>query len=238
MLKARGLLDRTDSKFVLPARELPALLGPLSRNYALLAAGDRRIARYESLYFDTAELRCFHDHRRGRRPRHKLRIRQYPDRRLCFLEIKTKQSDRRTIKHRLAKPYGDYTIGAREREFIAAHSDLPDDDIWPEVAIGFQRITLLGLASSERVTIDLGLDLARAERSERLTGVAIVEVKQWPLCVRTPVMQLLRGARVRDRSTSKYAAAVIRMHPGIRSNRFRAPMRALERMAAWISYSE
>src|SRR5688572_20051922 len=91
LLGGRELLKRNDAKFCLPMRHLPALLGSVDSYDVLLAAGSP-VARYDTLYFDTAELECFHDHRRGRRHRAKVRIRHYPERELSFFEVKAKSA--------------------------------------------------------------------------------------------------------------------------------------------------
>src|SRR5262245_34239806 len=88
LLADRELLRRIDSKYVLPASGLPELAAGLGDGYAVLRVPTGSVAAYRSLYFDTPDLRSFHDHRRGRRIRHKIRVRHYPDREVSFLEIK------------------------------------------------------------------------------------------------------------------------------------------------------
>jgi hypothetical protein len=60
--------------------------------------------------------------------------------------------------------------------------------------------------------------------------LAVIEVKQSPFCVRTPVMRALQGARLRPRSMSKYSAGLALMRPELRRNRLLPNLRALERM--------
>lgn len=229
MLQARALLRRTDSKFLVPAEMVVWLLAGLSKDYLVLPAGNRNFARYDTVYFDTPELRCFHDHRRGRRPRHKVRIRHYPDRGQTYLEIKTRESSPETHKHRVRRTFGDESFGEPGQRFVAAHSDLPVDRLVPSVRMTFHRMTLLGKFTEERLTVDLGLELD-GDPSGRLSGIAIIEVKQRHLQRRTPVMRALRVHQFRRGSASKYCAALAMTRTGVRSNQIRPLLRAIERI--------
>lgn len=224
LLERRALLSRVDTKFALPVTRLDELLAGLGAHYAALRVASGSLAVYRSLYFDTPDLQCFHDHRRGRRIRHKVRIRHYPDRQLTFLEIKTKRNELVTDKLRLAMPYGEDQLGARERDFLRARIGGLADVLEPEVWVGFRRVTLIGLETHERVTLDLDLDV------EGLAGLAIVEVKQAPFCVRTPVFRALLDAGHREGSVSKYVAALAMSRPELRRNRLLPDLRSLERM--------
>jgi hypothetical protein len=230
LLRRRSLLRRTCSKFLLRADDLPDLLWWLRRDYAVLRAAGRNLASYRTLYFDTPELQCFHDHRRGRRPRHKVRIRHYPDRRLTFFELKTKQSDLITHKRRLDLPYGDSALSERAHDLLRQHAGALDAALDPQVWTNFRRLTLIGLERNERVTIDTDLQIGPAGRVERLGHVAVMEVKQAPFCGRTPVMIVLRAAGLQPISTSKYCTALALTRPGLRLNRLLPGLRAIERM--------
>jgi len=230
LLAQRSLLRRTDSKFLLHEHEVEALLERLNGDYALLYSGDHRIASYKTLYFDTEDLRCFHDHRRGRRARHKIRVRHYLERKLSFLEVKTKRSERFTIKERAEREFGNHELTAADRQFVEAHCNVPSQELAPRVWTNFRRVTLLALESSERVTIDSDLTLRRGDVECKLGGVAIVEVKQQPYCVRTPVMQALRRAGLRPSSASKYCIATAMTHDGLRLSRLRRMLRQVEGM--------
>lgn len=234
MLERSSLLKRTDTKFIVPARVLDPLLERMSGHYAVLWAGDLQVAEYRTLYFDTDELRCFHDHRRGRRARHKVRIRHYPDRQCTYLEIKTKSVDEVTHKHRRRRPYGDSTLDTEGRQFAEKHTGLPGSALDAQVWTNFRRVTLIGLEIDERVTIDIDLDLHVATAPDApvsLGNLAIVEVKQSPFSARTPAMLALRAAGLRPGSASKYCAGIAFTRPGLRVNRLLPTLRAMERYA-------
>lgn len=231
LLARRALLRRTDTKFLGTHDVAAIVLGKLTQSYALL--GD---ARYATLYLDTADLRCFHDHRRGRRIRHKVRIRHYDDRKLTYLEIKSRASDLVTDKERVQLPFETTSLGDAELAFIETHTGIPGSTLAPALWITYRRITLLSLDDNERFTVDTELAVAAADSRHTptvdLKGVVFFEVKQAPLRRDTPVMRRLREVGLRPRSVSKYCAGVIFMDEQVRHNRLRPVTRALGKVRA------
>jgi hypothetical protein len=233
LLDQRALLSRVDSKFVVPVEELEEILAGLDGAYACLRVERGPMAQYHSLYFDTPALQCFHDHRRGRRIRHKVRLRHYPDRSVSFLEVKTKRNEALTVKKRLAVPFGHDRLEDEELAFLRTHVGAIADDLRPQVAINYRRLSLLGVETDERVTIDLGLCVDGGDGdlvAQTLGHLAVIEVKQWPYCVRTPIMRALRGSGHRLLSLSKYIVAMSLMRPELCRNRMQAALRKLERI--------
>jgi hypothetical protein len=231
LIAHRQLLRRIDSKFVVPAGEIGALLGGLGDQYAVMPVPGATWASYGSLYFDTPNLQCFHDHRRGRRVRHKLRIRHYTDRNLSFFEVKTKHNELVTEKRRLELAAGIEQLDTRELAFARAHAGLRlADELVPVARIQFQRLTLLGLSVNERATIDVGLEIVSLGGDRHSLGrVAIVELKQPTLDCGSPIKQRLALGGHREQSLSKYIAAVAHVFPQERKNRLLPDLRALDR---------
>jgi hypothetical protein len=231
LIARRALLHRAETKFTLAAARLPDLLPALARDYAVVRVpSGATIARYASLYFDTGELRCFHDHRRGRRIRHKVRIRHYADRRASFLEVKTRRNERVVDKQRLAIAHGQDRLGGAERAFLRDHVAFADA-LRPHLWIDYRRITLIGAATHERVTIDVDLAAGRLDGTRRGFGPrAVIEVKQAPARACTPVIRALAAAGLRDGSSSKYVTAVALLRPEVRNNRLLPALRAALRI--------
>lgn len=203
----------------------------LTRDYAALRVERGALATYESRYFDTPSFKCFHDHRRGRRPRHKIRIRHYPDRELSYLEVKTKRNEVVTDKRRVAIPFGCGELSGPHLEWLRTQIGELAHALRPAIDIRFQRLSLLGITSNERVTIDLAIQAPGQDAVAALLGrLAIVEVKQAPFCVRTTVMRSLHQHGVRPGRVSKYMAAMSITHPGLARNRLLPDLRDLERM--------
>jgi hypothetical protein len=230
LLRGRELLRRTDTKFLLSEERLEALLARLRESYGVLATGPNTVGTYATEYLDTEELRCFEDHRRGRRLRQKVRVRSYPDRGLSFVEVKSRRSDVWTVKHRRERPLGGGPLCRDERAFVSEHCSFPAEGLEPVVRVHYRRALLLSRETRERVTIDADLSVIRGTQVEKLAGIAIVEVKQPSFRASTPAMRALRACRLRPIALSKYCAAVVLTHEGIRCNRLLPALRQLERM--------
>ncbi|MCA9554323.1 MAG: polyphosphate polymerase domain-containing protein [Myxococcales bacterium] len=231
LLQARALLRRTDTKFVTDVARIPAVLERVGGAYAALWVPGGPIATYRSLYFDSPDLRCFHDHRRSRRLRHKARVRHYPDRGQTFFEVKSKRNDLVTTKHRIEVPYGVERPTEAVLEFLREQLGNLACDLVPTAYVHYRRISLLGVDVNERVTIDFDLEVSTPEGDRHDFGpVAIVEVKQPCLATTTPIMRALAAEGVKRRSLSKYVAAVAVTHPAVRRNRLLPSLRAIERI--------
>jgi len=236
LLARRELLRRVDAKYLVDVARLPELLHELASDYAVLRAGDRSIATYQNLYFDTPELQCFHDHRRGRRIRRKIRIRHYPDRTLSFLEIKIKRGELITDKRRLPIAFASEALATREQSFLEAHAGGLAGELAPILRVDYQRIALVNLDAEERITIDVEITASGEQVPLGCDGVprrfgsaVVVEVKRAPGSrPRTPVMRALAAAGIRECSLSKYCVAVALVRSEVRNNRLRPSLRALE----------
>ena len=235
---------------------MPGLLAPLGAHYAALglaqaaAASEPRAptagspyrasaesgpgAPYRTLYFDTDDLRCFHDHRRGRRIRDKIRIRHYDDRRVSYPEVKSRRNASHTDKHRRQIDYGQDTIDERGRHFLHKHSVVPAEVLRPELWVDYRRLMLIGRDRDERCTFDVALAVStpdRARSAPALDKIVFVEVKQPMVDLSSPVMRGLAAIHQRPRSASKYIFAVTSLHPEVRANRLLPDLRSLHRMA-------
>ena len=230
----RELQRRTESKFVMPAAAAQALLPRLKDDYAVLSAGAASVASYRSLYFDTAELAFFHAQRRGRRVRHKVRIRHYPDRRVSFLEIKLRSGAGSTSKVRRERNYGDNQLGLDDLRFITSNCPV-DQELLPQAWIDYRRVTLINTGTAERVTIDFDLCLSRGSCEVSLHDAAVVEVKQSRLDRDTAAMVALRQSGWRTGPASKYCAGIVLTSPEVRANRLQAGLRALKAVGTWAS---
>lgn len=229
LVERRALQRRIDRKFLLGGRALPPLLSRLRSAYLLLLAGDRVWARYESVYFDTPERELFHAHRRGLRPRYKIRIRHHVDRRLTFLEIKHKERSGRTTKTRLDLAFAADRLTERERRFIEAHAPVAATRLVPCVSISFWRLTLLGRDAHERLTIDRHLQLSDGVRVEELPRLVVAEVKQERHTTAGAIAALL-AQQAREAPVSKYCLGSVLL-ASLPANVFKPTLRAIDRMS-------
>lgn len=230
LVERREMQRRAESKFVMPVAAALALLPSLERDYAVVPAGTAVLAAYRTLYFDTAGLAFFHAHRCGRRIRHKVRIRHYPDRSVSFLEVKTRLRPDLTAKARRPRPYGDSVLNPDDLAFVRAHAAV-GQELFPQAWTGFRRVTLLGTTHDERVTVDLGLRVTTAHGAQSLTDLAVVEVKQPRLDRGSVAMEALRQAGWREGWASKYCVGIALTRPEVRANRLWPELRALQELA-------
>ena len=185
-LDARAeLLRRVDTKYLVAQAELAAVLGELAGDHDVLEIDGRRRFAYRSVYFDTPDLRAFHDHISGERPRFKLRTRSYLDSRLCVFEVKLKTADDETEKRQAEHPADEperLTEEARAlvRETLTEYGVSVPEDLRPVLATEFDRFTLAAREGAARVTVDTGLRLRRLEDGEGReldASLALVETK-------------------------------------------------------------
>jgi len=185
-LDARAeLLQRVDTKYLVARAELAALLRDLSGDHDVLEIDGRRRFAYRSVYFDTPDLRAFHDHVRGERPRFKLRTRSYLDSGLCVFEVKLKTADDETDKRQVPHPPDAPERLTREacslvRDTLTEAGVAVPEDLHPLLATEFDRVTLAAREGGARVTVDTGLRLRRLRDGEACVldaSLALVETK-------------------------------------------------------------
>ncbi len=230
LLARRELLQRTDTKYLLPRRALPELLGCLERDYRVLYAGEQPSALYLTQYLDTPAFRLFHDHRRGKRVRFKVRLRHYPDRSLSYLEVKGKSASGGTRKWRRPLAFLCDQLSPDDLKFVSGQVPLDGSTLAPSLDNQFRRITLVGVELPERITLDMDLRFASGERSHALSGVLVVEVKQPRFSRRSPILQALARCRALPASASKYCVGTMLLRPELRHNRLRPTLARIERV--------
>jgi hypothetical protein len=154
-----ALLDRIDTKYVLPLEYLPRLLAETLDQYRVLSVGGVRLSPYLTQYFDTPEYRLYHAHHSGRTPRYKVRTRRYESTGAEFLEVKRRSPGGRTQKARipLAEEKGQLMDRLGEENLLAVADWVPTDRLRPTIDVRYTRITLVGQRLTERATIDVFL---------------------------------------------------------------------------------
>ncbi len=226
------LLNRTDTKFVLPQTLFEEILPLLDANYKVLEIDHKRMAEYRTLYFDTPDFMFYHHHHNGRPNRYKVRMRKYVDSDLCFLEIKNKKKGR-TIKSRIRIDDFEINLSGESCQFIKEiipHNYHLDTALWNF----FHRITLVNKYDTERLTLDLGLGFSpvikqpaskgKGEEDENvfMGNVIIAEVKQERVNRQSPFIALLKRNGVRPMRMSKYCMGAGLLFEHLKTNRFKS----------------
>lgn len=219
LIAARALQVRKDWKFVFPIHRLADVLAGLPAGLAALWAGDRPVARYDTLYFDTEDRSLFRDHRRGRVRRHKVRYREYPDRQTASFEVKSKDGRGDTHKARLERPFGHPSLDEDVARFVDAHLPGLAPQLGPALSIRFHRLTLVGVDVDERLTLDVGLTFDDGDHVIRLDDVVVAEVKSATGAARTRSLAAFRAVGLRPSAFSKYLVGGSLLWPALASHR-------------------
>jgi hypothetical protein len=224
-----SLMDRVDTKFVLPALSVAGILESLGAEYRVLEVSGRRLSRYSTRYFDTPDLRLYHAHHAGRARRYKVRVRTYVDSEARFLEVKLRTNRGRTTKQRvsLAHDLLDPMQRLEHEALLGIDQALSLRELRESMVVDYTRVTLVRRNAPERITLDLMVRFSRAAESRAYPGVVIAELKQ-ARRVRSPFLDALRAKGVRAGSLSKYCLGITALAPEARTNRFRGALRRLE----------
>jgi len=220
-----ALMERTDHKYIVPVSTARALVDALADTHRILKIDGRRFTSYQSLYFDTIDLRSVQSHVQRRRRRWKVRSRLYVEDGLCRIEVKTKDNKGATIKVMGESDPGRFgTLAGTDRDFVARHlAGYADADVSafvPAAEIDYTRSTLADLDAGTRVTIDWNLSTRTHMGAAWMdSGYVLVETKGPEASSRAD--QVLSEFRIRPQRFSKYVAAASTTTPRIPDNDFR-----------------
>ncbi|MDX9752149.1 MAG: polyphosphate polymerase domain-containing protein, partial [Flavobacteriales bacterium] len=205
-----ALLDRTDTKYVLPAAMLPGVLHELLPEYRLLEVDGVRGTAYRSLYLDTADLRHYHDHHNRRTFRNKVRYREYLGSGLAYLEVKRKTGRGGTDKVRKRITAIPERPDAAQLAFIQKATGRTDE-LRPVLWNTFTRYTLVHRVRAERLTIDVGLRFAWDDQERALGPVVVAELKERRADRGSPFAMAMRARGIRPAGMSKYCVGMLLM---------------------------
>ena len=234
------LMNRIDTKYAVPMSVLPAILEEAQTGYMAQEIDGKRIALYDTMYYDTETLDMYMRHHDRQLVRQKIRVRQYVDSDLTFLEIKRKNNKGRTKKKRIAVPgfdIGAETLGQSKREvwsvedYIAAKSRYTWAELRPCLSTKFHRITLVNKEKTERLTIDMDLVWENIITGEKKTfpELVIIELKR-DGNVPSPMTNIMLHQRVKPLKISKYCIGTALTTPRLKKNRFKDKIRRIEKM--------
>jgi hypothetical protein len=199
------LMDRVDTKYLIPANRVPDLLNMMCGRYRVLEISNKRVSSYSTVYMDTPRYIFFNQHVTGRTGRIKVRFRTYDSTGNTFLEVKKKTKKNRTVKWRIENTLSDDTCNDSAIQFINAHVPFNLEVLKPVLTNSFKRITLAGFDIPERITIDLDLTFASPDgRSIELPLISIVELKSEGLASRSPFSRIIKQISAYPRGFSKY----------------------------------
>lgn len=222
------LMKRMDTKFIVNTKYIPDLLHSLSQDYRILEIGGNRLMTYDSLYYDTTNLKFYLDHHNKRTNRLKIRKRNYVESGITFLEIKQKDNKGITNKYRI--PLDDYTSNLSENGMsFVTKITRQGLDLKQTITNRFNRLTLVGNNRQERVTIDFNLTYNGNSFNNRL---AIIELKQEKLDRSSPLFRQLKVRNIHPYSISKYCIGMATTHPELKQNYFKRKIQTIKKKTA------
>ena len=234
------LMNRIDTKYAVSRTVLPLILEAAKADYYAQEIDGKRIATYDTMYYDTEDLDMYVRHHDRQLVRQKIRVRQYVDSDLTFLEIKRKNNKGRTKKKRISVPGFDIsgsTFGESKRslwsveDFIAAKSRYEWSELSPHLWTKFHRITLVNKAKTERLTIDMDLvwENVISGEKKRFEDLVIIELKR-DGNIPSKMTHIMLDLRVHPLKISKYCIGTALTTPGIKLNRFKSKIRTIVKL--------
>jgi hypothetical protein len=231
-----AMLERLDNKYVVNAAVLRDAAPELARHFDILEIDGRHSFTYATCYFDDDDRRCYFDHHQGRRRRIKVRIRNYLDAGLCFVEVKLKDKRGVTVKKRLPYEPGRFgTLDETATAYVrsAYHGQYSEEfpyELSRVIDMRYVRTTLVAREGGERMTIDSGLRFfSPGSKHAVADDIFIIETKS------------ARGNGIADRvlrarhhhpvkHCSKYCTGIAMLYPGTKHNKFLPALRKLGSM--------
>ena len=242
------LMNRIDTKYAVPMTVLPAILEAAQADYYVQEIDGKRIATYDTMYYDTESLDMYVRHHDRQLVRQKIRVRQYVDSDLTFLEIKRKNNKGRTKKKRIVVPGFDITADTQSvlkhkkkadetvtiEQFIGTQSRYAWDALSPHLWTKFHRITLVNKAKTERLTIDMDLVWDNVVSGEKKTfsDLVIIELKR-DGNVPSKMTHIMLDHRIHPLKISKYCIGTALTTPEIKKNRFKSKIRKIVKMVSF-----
>jgi hypothetical protein len=200
------LMNRVDTKYILPVTGITDFLTKMKGGYKVLAIDNNRMFSYNTTYLDTSDYLFFNQHVTGKLERNKVRYRRYEATGTTYLEVKKRTNKNRTIKWRIEN---DLTSTNKcdgiAYEFIKEYVPLKSLILKPILINRFSRITLVGSDFNERITIDSDLSFSDPDGNQfNLPFIAILEVKSEGFNNRSPVGNILKSFSIHPNGFSKY----------------------------------
>jgi hypothetical protein len=207
-----SLQRRYDSKYIIHESRLIHLVAELQQSWLVLSLKEQQSFLYRTTYFDDHNLTSYRDHLKGRRTRHKIRIRTYSDD-SSFLEVKQKTGRGETNKFRRPRSAGHQDqITPQEHDWLdQLITGVDRHSLHATLHLNYLRSTLVNPEMGERLTIDQQMVVSGHEDLPLIAGATIIELKNQ--FSHSPTSRLLVRCGARRLSVSKYCAGIARLNP-------------------------
>lgn len=231
-MKDVKLMNRVDTKFLVTSDQLLAILNGIHEHYYAQEVEGKRLSAYDTVYYDTPDLRMYTIHHDRHLVRDKVRVRTYVDSHLTFCEVKHKTNKGRTKKKRIEIPTGiDVTVDPVASAFLRERQPYPLERLSPNLETVFDRFTLVNFEKTERLTIDCNLNFNNfvSGTSASMDSLVIMELKQDGRA-RSLLKEVLFDLRIKPYKISKYCIGTAMTRPEVRQNRFKKKIRRINKL--------
>jgi len=227
-----NLSDRQDTKSIFKQMMLLEFLELLQPYYYVLDMNGMRQFQYESVYYDTPELKSYSDHQRGKARRHKFRFRRYVDCGDSFFEIKTRNGKGRNLKERIPANGNTYTLSAFIKEKLQERTGIDPNILVQSLRVTVSRITLLHKDGSEKVTFDSDIRFHLDGKTKHLDNLVIAEVKQMRHNPDSDFFRVQRKLGIYPVSFSKYCIGIASLNEKVKANNFKQSLLRINKIIA------
>ena len=241
-MSAVKLMNRIDTKYVADDLTVAKLFSRIKDEYYVQEIDGKRIAAYDSVYYDTVDNHMYIIHQDKKLKRDKLRIRNYVDTGNYFCEVKHKNNHGRTKKKRIEvgeEVFRDLKSEPTVREFV--EKQLPDydfDGFVKKLSTTFDRITIVNKGKTERITIDFNVRFHNFD-NDNDNGIAplvIMELKRDGQC-ESFFQKTLFEMRIKPLSISKYCIGRALTDKTLKQNRFKKKIIKLDKLKKLREYA-
>jgi hypothetical protein len=223
------LMNRTDTKYLFTIDQFEKVLNEVKNDYRILEVNGQRLNRYKTLYYDTATLSLYSEHHKGKLNRYKIRHRTYVESATGFVEVKFKNNKGRTFKKRIKELEAPVTWEGKSDAFVKETTPYDSKILVPTIWVNYSRYTLVSKTDPERLTIDVNLEFIKGEKTKRLEGLVIAEVKQDK---RKPslFLKMMKKYHIREGSISKYCMGIALTSDQVKRNNFKRKLLKLKQL--------
>jgi hypothetical protein len=224
------LMNRTDTKFIFPSCRLNELLTRASECYQILEIDNQRDFSYHTTYLDTCDFHFYNQHMSQKPGRFKVRYRIYEATGASFLEVKCKTNKGRTVKWRIKNRLYNHP-DELALQFLSGHIKNIANEISPVLINRFHRITLVGLETKERITLDYNLSFSDFEGTcVELPYLAIAELKREGFTNKSPLLSILKDMQIRPSGFSKFCIGNVLLRHMPKSNIMKSKLMMLRKI--------
>ena len=241
-MSAVKLMNRVDTKYVADDLTVVKLLRMIKDDYYVQDIDGKRVAAYDSVYYDTIDNHMYIIHQDKKLKREKLRVRNYVDTGTYFCEVKHKNNHGRTKKKRIEvgeSVFADLKSEEKTREFV--ENQLPDydfDGFVKKLSTTFERVTVVNKGKTERITIDFNVRFHNFDNGndDGIAPLVIMELKRDGQC-ESVFQKALFELRVKPLSISKYCIGRALTDKTLKQNRFKKKIIKLEKLKKLREYA-